>query len=123
MEDDPGVQELLRHVLASEGYEVAVARDAASMRAAFAAGSFDVAVLDIGLPGRENGLALAREISDTGCGVALITGHHAYDGALAESGYPYLLKPFRVEALLATIENVLQAMKARCAVPRRQSGN
>jgi hypothetical protein len=39
----------------------ALARDGDEMRAAFAAGSFDVVIIDVRLPGSENGMALARQ--------------------------------------------------------------
>jgi DNA-binding NtrC family response regulator len=118
VEDDPGVQELLRRVLTDEGNEVAVARDGEGMRAAFAADRFDVVIIDVRLPGTENGIALARHAADCGCGVVLITGDHGHLDALARTGHRYLLKPFRVEALLEATEQVVQATQARCTVKR-----
>jgi len=50
VEDEPGVQELLRHVLAEEGNEVALARNGEEMRAAFDTGRFDVIIIDVRLP-------------------------------------------------------------------------
>lgn len=107
VEDDVHVAELLRDVLTAEGNDVALARDAQSMRNALAARRFEVVVLDVGLPSRENGLALAPEAAGYGCGVVLVTAHHHFDDALAESGYPYLLKPFRIEKLLRAIERAI----------------
>ena len=120
VEDDLGVQDLLRRVLTDEGNDVAVARDGEGMRAAFAAAAdgFDVVIIDVRLPGAEDGIALARHAADCGCGVVLITGDHGHLDALARTGHRYLLKPFRVEALLEATEQVVQANEARYTVKR-----
>jgi two-component system, OmpR family, torCAD operon response regulator TorR len=118
VEDDPGVQELLRHVLVEEGNEVALARDGKDMRAAFDRGNFDVVIIDVRLPGSENGIALARQASERGCGVVLITGDHNHLEALERTGDRFLLKPFRVEQLLDTTQQVVEAIQARCSIKR-----
>jgi DNA-binding response OmpR family regulator len=120
VEDDPGIQELFRTVLRDEGFDVSLARDGASMRSAFAADRVDVVVLDVGLPGGEDGIALAREAAAGGRGIILITGYHDLREAVVNSGHRYLLKPFRVEALLEAIEQIIDATEAGCIVPRRR---
>ena len=119
VEDDVHVAELLRVVLTAEGNDVALARDPQSMRNALAARRFEAVILDVGLPGRENGLALAPEAAGYGCGVVLVTAHHHFDEALAESGHPYLLKPFRIEKLLRAIERAIEEAPAECTLGRR----
>lgn len=114
VEDDAGVQELLRYVLEQEGNSVTIARDGPSMRDALGAEGFEVAIIDIALPGPENGLTLAWQAAGSGCGIVLITGDHRHQEALARSGYRYLLKPFRIEELLDAIENT----GARCVIRR-----
>jgi DNA-binding NtrC family response regulator len=118
VEDDPGVQELLRHVLVEEGNEVALARDGQEMRAAFDTRSFDVVIIDVRLPGSENGIALARQAAERGCGIVLITGDHNHLDAVARTGHRYLLKPFRVEELLEATREVVEAVQARCSIKR-----
>ena len=118
VEDEPGVQELLQHVLVEEGNEVGLARNGNEMRAAFDTGRFDVVIIDVGLPGAENGIALARQAAERGCGVVLITGDHNHLDALARTGHLYLLKPFRVEALLDATQRVVEAVEARCSIRR-----
>jgi DNA-binding NtrC family response regulator len=122
VEDDPGVQELLRDVLTEEGNSVVLARDGDEMRAAFEANEFNVIIIDIRLPGAENGIALARQAAERGCGVVLITGDHNHLDALARTGHRYLLKPFRVEQLLEVAQEVADAARARCGVRRGSSG-
>ena len=97
VEDDPGVRELLRHVLAEEGNQVEVARNGQEMRAALDARVFNAVIIDVRLPGAENGIALARQAEERGCAVVLITGDYNHADALARTGYRYLLKPFRVD--------------------------
>lgn len=111
VEDDFGVQELLQRVLTGEGNEVVVARDGPSMRAAIAADDFNAAIIDFRLPGGETGLVLAQQAAERGCGVVLITGDHLQDEALAASGHHYLLKPFRVEALLEATQRAIEAAR------------
>ncbi len=105
-------------VLTDEGNTVVIAGDGPSMRDAFAAESFDVVIIDIGLPGPENGIALARQAASRGCGVVLMTGHPGHGEAVARTGYCYLLKPFRVEALLEATERAVRATHARCVIRR-----
>ena len=116
VEDDPGVQELLRHVLVDEGNEVEVARNGQEMRAALEARIFNVVIMDVRLPGPENGIALAQQVIERGCGVVLITGDHTYREALEKTGHRFLLKPFRVERLLEAAQEVVEEKKARCNV-------
>jgi DNA-binding NtrC family response regulator len=122
VEDDPGVRELLRYVLTDEGNEVVLTGDGEEMRAAFEVGSFNAVIIDIRLPGAENGIALARQAAEYGCGVVLITGDHNHLDALARTGHRYLLKPFRVEELLEATQEVVEAAQARCSVRRGSRG-
>jgi DNA-binding NtrC family response regulator len=118
VEDDFGVQELLQHVLSSEGNDVALACDGQEMRAAFDNGDFDAVIIDVRLPGAEDGIELARQAAERGCGVVLITGDHNHSDALERSGHRYLLKPFRVEALLEATQEAVEAIQARCSIKR-----
>jgi len=120
VEDDAGVRELLRHVLAEEGNHVEVARNGDEMRAALAALAFDAVIIDVRLPGAENGIVLARQAKEQGCAVVLITGDHNHAEAVARTGYPYLLKPFRVERLLEVTEEAVEMASASCHIRRRQ---
>jgi DNA-binding NtrC family response regulator len=119
VEDEPLIREVFDSVLTTEGCQVSLAADAASMREACVSGDFDVVILDIALPGGENGFDLAAEAVALGCGVILVTGHHAHYEAAARSGYRYLFKPFRVEALVQAIHELLEASQASCTMRRR----
>ena len=120
VEDDPGVRELLRHVLTDEGNDVEVAQNGEEVRAALEARAFNAVIIDVRLPGAENGIALARQAEERGCAVVLITGDHNHAEALERTGYKYLLKPFRVERLLEVTEEATEMMSARCRIRRRR---
>jgi DNA-binding NtrC family response regulator len=120
VEDEPLIREVFESVLTAEGCDVSLASDGASMRSACTTGRFDVVVLDIALPGRDSGIDLAREAAAAGCGVILITGHHSHYDAVANSGYRYLFKPFRVETLVHTIQELLEAENASCTMKDRR---
>jgi two-component system, OmpR family, response regulator len=117
VEDDAAVQQVFDMVLADAGYELLLARDGKSMRGALAAGDVDVAIIDVMLPGRENGLALAREAEERGCGIILVTGHHDRYGEVEQSGYRHLFKPFRMTALTRLIEAALGDHRDAAARP------
>jgi DNA-binding NtrC family response regulator len=120
VEDDPGVRELLRHVLTDEGNHVEVARNGQEMRAALDERVFNAVIIDVRLPGAENGIALARHAEQHGCAIVLITGDYNHSEALARTGYPYLLKPFRVERLLEVTEEAVDVVSASCRIRRRR---
>lgn len=121
VEDEPLLQQIFERVLTDEGCDVVLAQDGVSMRDACALGGVDVVVLDIALPGRENGIELALEAAKDGRGVILITGSHNHYEAAARSGYRHLFKPFRVEELVRAINELLEAAHASCTT-RRRSG-
>ena len=120
IEDDPGVQELLRDFLTEEGNYVEVARNGPEMRAALGARAFNAVIIDVRLPGAENGIALARQADEHGCAVVLITGDYNHSEALARTGYRYLLKPFRVEELLEMTQEAVEMVSASCRIRRRR---
>lgn len=121
VEDNGDIRELLGDLFEREGYRFALAADGAGMRRELAVGDVDVVVIDVLLRG-ESGFELAHEAAAHGCGVVLTTGDHRRAAAIAASGHNFILKPYRLEALLATVETALAATKARCQVKARVFG-
>ncbi|MEM8610930.1 MAG: response regulator transcription factor [Cyanobacteria bacterium P01_H01_bin.105] len=79
-------------------------------------GSFDLLILDLGLPGKE-GLAVLKELRGQGCQlpIVILTARNAMTDKLAgfELGADdYITKPFRFEELLARIR-----ARMRTAIP------
>lgn len=121
VEDNDGIREFLQALFNDEGYEIAVVAGGESMRAALAQHRFDVALIDVTLPGADDGFALAELARATGCGVILVTGDARRFDAVKSSGHRYLLKPFRVERLLALVGELLAASEG-CATSARRAG-
>ncbi len=117
VEDNDGVRDLLQGLFDEEGYEIAVVSSGEEMRGALAAKSFDVAVIDVTLPGADDGFALAELAREEGCGVILVTGDVRHFDRLRDSGHSYLLKPFRIERVLELVAQL--ARQSDCIIRER----
>ncbi len=135
VEDDPMIGEGLREQLRRLGYTIDWVRDGEAALLAARAESFDLILLDLGLP-RRDGLAVLRELralrNDTP--VLVITARDAVTDRVAglDSGADdYLVKPFdpaevaaRVRALLrrraGRADNVIEAGELRMNLDTHQ---
>ena len=108
VEDNDDSRVTLQRILQSDGHLVSAARDARAGLEAAAAGSPNVAVVDIGLPGMD-GYQFARAMRERlGSGVRLIAltgyGTEADRQRSAEAGFDaHLTKPVDIDRLLALI--------------------
>lgn len=75
VDDDPSVREMLRNLLVVLGHRPALAGDYDEALSRCAAGCYDVALVDLGLPGR-SGHELARQLreQDGALAIVLLTG-------------------------------------------------
>jgi two-component system OmpR family response regulator len=105
VEDQPDLRTLLGNALEHEGYRFEWAKEA---RNALERGSPDLVLTDITLPGSEDGFAVARLAEEQGIGVILVSGRHDLEPRMRESGFGYLLKPFRIRDLLGIVARRLQ---------------
>ncbi|GMV09760.1 MAG: sigma-54-dependent Fis family transcriptional regulator [Gemmatimonadota bacterium] len=99
-EDELHLGSLLEQFLASRGHEVTVVRDGESALATLRTESFDVALLDIVMPGLD-GLEVLRLLRDEPSPpeVIIITGNGTVEtaiGAMRLGAYDYLTKPYRM---------------------------
>jgi DNA-binding response OmpR family regulator len=107
VEDETKIGQLLVSALEANGYRVTWRRDGAGALQAVRSTSFDLALLDLGLPdadGVEVCRALKREQSS--CVVVMLTARRAEMDVIEglESGADdYLTKPFRMTELLARV--------------------
>lgn len=113
VEDDPPLADVVTACLESLGHEVvAVAGTAEQAVALEAEKTPDLVLMDISLPGAEDGIEAARRISLRDLTpVVFLTGlsdDQVLERAEAVSPYGYLLKPFRPTALAATVRMALR---------------
>ena len=112
-EDDPILADALSHALRGAGHAVDSVGDGASADAALASSSFDVVVLDLGLP-RMDGLEVLRRLRGRRATVPvlILSAHDTVDDrvrGLDLGADDYLAKPFE----LAELEARLRALARR----------
>ena len=111
VEDEESFIDALSVGLAREGFDVAVARDGADGAARFAAGEYDIVLLDLMLP-KMSGLDLCREIrltSDVPIIIVSAKGEEVDMVLLLEIGADdYVTKPYRLRELVARMRAVLR---------------
>jgi two-component system, OmpR family, response regulator len=123
VENDDDVRNLLGNVFDLEGYAFTQVKTAAEMHQALDEDDYDIAVIDITLPGSEDGFDLAQIARDQGCGVILITGDHRHRERLQDGAQHHLVKPFRMLQLLEMADKVLAESAAQCVRRKRGDGS
>lgn len=115
VEDQYDIRDLLHQLFASEGYRFVIVGDGAEMRRVLDSDSaIDVVIIDVLLPGGDDGLTLARDVAARGLPAILVTGDHTQLERLKACGHRYLLKPFSLASFVALIEETLRETRAEC---------
>jgi len=121
VDDDDRIRELLKEYLARAGFRVTTAPDAARARRLMQTLDFDLAVLDVMMPG-EDGLSLSRWVRGRGATPVLIltARGEAEDriAGLTTGADDYLAKPFEPQELLLRIEAILRRAQSAPSAPR-----
>ena len=110
VEDEPSMRELLRDMLYQAGAtRVRESADAASARAAFAADSYQIIMLDLGLPDGD-GHELMAEFKQTNPNqhIVLVTADDSIESiqkAISAGANGYVVKPYSQEKILDVINN------------------
>jgi DNA-binding NtrC family response regulator len=123
VEDEFLIRWSVADCLSEAGYAVIEAANASSALDALSSSDVDVAIVDIGLPGQMNGLALAEWIGAHRPGVQIILA--SGDMAGAKAPLRFLAKPFSGAALQAMIEAALRersAARQTASPSERQAG-
>ncbi len=121
VEDEPSLVLTLSDRLLSEGYEVETARDGDEGLSRALAGSFDIILLDVMLPGRD-GFEVCRELRARGVEVPILmltARGQVVDRVvgLKLGADDYVTKPFEMAELLARIEALFRRARAPFASP------
>ncbi|MCW5909441.1 MAG: response regulator transcription factor [Cyclobacteriaceae bacterium] len=117
VEDEIGVASFVKKGLTEAGYEVSVSLDGTTGTQMALAGSFDLIILDIMLPGI-NGLEVCRAIRRQNKQVAILfltalgTAENVVIGLETEAD-DYLVKPFKFIELVARVKNLLRRAETR----------
>ncbi len=120
VDDDTRVREMLVEYLASHGFGVLEAANAAAARQVLATAEHPPALMlvDLAMPG-EDGLSLARHVREhVGLGIIIVTASGAVVDRIVglEIGADdYLAKPFDPRELLARIKSVLRRLEPPAA--------
>ena len=113
VEDEPGIKGVCRRTLITEGYQVDVAAHGAIAEEMLTVAVYDLVLVDIRTP-VVNGQQLYRFIEESYPElvdrVVFTTGdvvNNETQSFLERSGRPYLLKPFTLDELRATVGKAL----------------
>ncbi len=121
VEDEVDIQSFLRRSLEESGYQVEVAQpDGKTAERLAVDGSFDVLIVDLGLPDQD-GITLILRLRQLGVSapVLILSARRSVDDrvrGLEQGGDDYLTKPFALAELLARLRNLLseQLLLERC---------
>ncbi|WP_341520276.1 response regulator [Pseudomonas sp. G.S.17] len=117
IEDDVALGEGIHQALSREGYTVDWLKDGASALHSLLSESFDLAILDLGLP-KLDGLEVLRRLRQSGSGlpVLILTARDATEDRIAGldvGADDYLIKPFDLSELKARLRALLRRSAGR----------
>ena len=114
VDDDPDIRETLKTYFELNGFAVDEAANGEELRAKVPETSYDLAILDLKMPG-EDGLSLCRFLRQTSdMGVVILTGSgDSIDRVIGlEVGADdYIAKPFELREVLARVRSVLRRLE------------
>jgi two-component system, OmpR family, response regulator len=112
VDDDIRIRRLLSRILSVEGYAVETVADTEAMWRAFRARTFDLVILDLRLPGGDDGLVVAGQLrTESDVPLIMLTGKvEPIDKVvgLEVGADDYVTKPFDRHELIARIRSILR---------------
>ena len=123
IDDDEAICDLLEHIFSNEGYETKTAFTGLEAIEKAKENSFNFALLDIKLPDIE-GIELLSPLKEINpeIKVIMITAYASVETAvraLNEGAFAYITKPFNIEEVLKTVNDVFE--KQRLIEEKRQT--
>jgi two-component system NtrC family sensor kinase len=119
VEDDAEVARVTMEVLREIGYQAVWARDGYAALALIRQDpTIELVLSDVVMPGGMNGPELARTLRDLrpGLPVVLATGYTQWGARVVNEDFTFIAKPYRREALVATLRTAFEREKARRSV-------
>jgi DNA-binding NtrC family response regulator len=115
VDDEPGMRNFLERALVKEGAHVEVTDSVESAEVMRERCHFDLIIMDIRLPGK-NGVDWVEGLRHQGCStdVIFMTAYAELDTAiqaLRTGAMDFLLKPFRLEQMLASVRRCLELQR------------
>ena len=123
VDDDPALRSWAQRTLSPQGYATELAADANEARAALDREDFEVALLDVNLPG-ESGIELLAHVrvQHPTLAVLMVTGEDDLGlatTAIELGAYGYLVKPVRAGELLINVATALHRRRREAELLRR----
>ena len=123
VDDEESMRWFLEKTLRREGYDVLSARDGPEAIALAQSHTVDLVLADVRMPGMD-GVALMRALRPThpNVPVLLMTAYGTVEDALAamkQGATDYVMKPFRVDAIRATVAKALAGSEPQAPTVRR----
>ena len=120
VDDEEGIRTALAEILRREGYFITTADSGEEALARLRETAFDVAILDLRLGGRVDGLRVLEAINWRWPATAkiILTAHGSLDSAMEairEGVNAYLLKPVRAQELRQTVKQVLERRRQKAS--------
>jgi len=116
-DDEPSIRSTLSQILEDEGHKTTLCESGEEAIAQFAREEFDLAILDLWLPGIDGLSVLERmKSSNAAPPVIVISGHGNIDAAVKAirlGAYDFLEKPLSLERVLLTVNHALADSKLR----------
>lgn len=126
VDDDARIRQMLSRYFEDEGYRVSLAADGSAMRACLRAEAVDIILLDLVLPGGDDGLGLAREIrGQSDVPIIMLTGRDDVVDrivGLEVGADDYIAKPFHLREVLARLKTVLRRRRPPAAPAKAEEG-
>ncbi len=111
VDDEPALRRASERILTQHGYECEGAGDAYDAREHLKDGAFQLALLDINMPG-ESGMDLLSHVRSEypDCATVMVTGEDSVElamSAIEHGAYGYIIKPAEAGELLINVANAL----------------